>query len=486
MALGDLTFSQGRSHVILPTHGRFVTAVPVDSGFVSAEAWFGLCRRPPEERIEQTCEEEGVVFAQEEGEIYTPALTLWAFLSQVLFKDEQRSCRAAVARVIVLLVGLRLPRCSDNTGAYCKARAKFSERVLERLTYDVADRCEEVVPEEWLWHGRKMVLADGTIISMPDTAENRAAYPQNPTQEEGLGFPIVRLVVLLSLATAMVLGLALAPYTGKETGETALLRQLFDRLDRGDVVLADRLYCSYFMICLLQERGVDVVSRLHQKRTADFRRGQRLGAGDHIVEWQRPDKPDWMDDATYDRMPATLRIREVEVAVTQPGFRVEVLVVVTTLTDARTYTRQDLAELYHKRWLVELDIRTIKCTLGMDVLRCKTPEMVRKEIWTCLLAYNLIRKTMIEAAWRSGLSPRQLSFAAAMQKTAASWGAVPHFNQELADALIDIHLADLAGNQVGDRPNRVEPRAIKRRPKPHDLLTKPRAEARAELLAGKA
>jgi len=440
----------------------------------------------PEEEIQRTFDEEGVAFALEEGEIYTPALTLWAFLSQVLFKDEQRSCRAAVARVIVLLVGLGRPRCSDNTGTYCKARAKLSEGVLGRLTYDVADRCEETVPDDWLWVGRNVVLADGSTVSMPDTDENRAAYPQNPTQEEGLGFPIVRLVVLLSLATAMVRGLALAPYTGKETGETALLRQLFDRLHQGDVLLADRFYCSYFMICLLQERGVDVVSRLHQQRTADFRRGQRLGAGDHIVEWQRPARPDWMDEATYERMPTSLRIREVEVAVAQPGFRVEALVVVTTLIDARTYTRQDLAELYHKRWLVELDIRSIKCTLGMDVLRCQTPQMVRKEIWTCLLAYNLIRKTMLEAAWQSGLSPRQLSFAAAMQKIAASWGALPHFNHELAEALIDSHIADLAKNQVGDRPNRVEPRAIKRRPKPHDLLKKPRAEARADLLAGRA
>ena len=439
----------------------------------------------PEEKVQQAFDEEDVLFAQQEGDVYTPPVTLWAFLSQVLFKGEQRSCAAAVARVIVLLVGLGQPRCSDNTGSYCKARAKLSERVLGRLTYDVADGCEEAVPRGWLWHGRHVKLVDGTTVTMPDTAENQQAYPQNPTQEKGLGFPIVRLVVLLSLATAMVGGLAIGPYAGKETGEPALLRELFDRLHSGDIVLADRFYCSYFMICLLQELGVDVVSRLHQMRTADFRRGQRLAAGDHVVEWQRPVKPDWMDQATYERMPTSIRIREVEVAVAEPGFRVEKLVVVTTLTDAGRYTRQDLAELYHQRWLVELDIRAIKCTLGMDVLRCRTPEMVRKEIWACLLAYNLIRQTMLESARQSGLSPRQLSFAAALQKIAASWGALPHFTPELAGSLIDIHLADLAEHEVGNRPNRVEPRAIKRRPKPHDLLKKPRAEARAELLAGK-
>jgi len=439
----------------------------------------------PEEKVQQAFDEEDALFAQEEGDVYTPPVTLWAFLSQVLFKEEQRSCAAAVARVIVLLVGLGQPRCSDNTGTYCKARAKLSECVLGRLTYDVADGCEEAVPRDWLWHGRHVKLVDGTTVSMPDTAENQKAYPQSTAQEEGLGFPILRLVVLLSLATAMVSGLAIGPYAGKETGEPALLRELFARLQPGDIVLADRFYCSYFMICLLQELGVDVVSRLHQMRTADFRRGRRLAAGDHVVEWQRPVKPAWMDQATYERMPVLLRIREVEVAVAEPGFRVENLVVVTTLTDAGRYTRQDLAELYHQRWLVELDIRAIKCTLGMDVLRCRTPEMVRKEIWTCLLAYNLIRQTMLASARQSGLSPRQLSFAAALQKIAASWGALPHFSPDLVGSLIDIHLADLAEHEVGNRPNRVEPRAIKRRPKPHDLLKKPRAAARAELLAGK-
>lgn len=440
----------------------------------------------PEEEVQRAFDEEGVAFAQEEGDVYTPAVTLWAFLSQVLFKEEERSCAAAVARVVVLLVGLEQTRCSDNTGAYCKARAKLSERVLRRLTYHVADGCEAAVPRDWLWHGRHVKLVDGTTVGMPDTAANQKAYPQNPTQVEGLGFPIARLVVLFSFATAMVTGMAIGPYTGKETGEPALLRELFDRLQTGDVVLGDRFYCSYFMICLLQELGVDVVSRLHQKRAADFRRGQRLGAGDHVVEWPRPAKPGWMDQATYERMPVSIRIREVEVAVAQPGFRVNKLVVVTTLTDARSYTRYHLAELYHQRWLVELDIRTIKCTLGMDVLRCRTPEMVRKEIWTCLLAYNQIRKTMLEAAQQSGLSPRQLSFTAAMQKIAASWAALPLMNETTAASLIEVHLADMAEHEVGNRPNRVEPRAIKRRPKPHDLLNKPRAEARAELLAGKA
>lgn len=440
----------------------------------------------PEERVQQAFDEQGVVFAQEEDTVYTPLLTLWAFLSQVLFKQEQRSCAAAVSRVIVLLVALGRPRCSDNTGAYCRARAKLSECVIRRLTYDVAEGCERAIPGDWLWHGRHVYLVDGTTVSMPDTPENQEVYPQQAAQQDGVGFPIARMVMLLSLATAMLSGLALGPYSGKETGETALFRELLDKLHANDIVLADRYYCSYFMICLLRELGVDVVTRLHQKRTADFRRGRRLDQGDHIVQWQRPSKPTWMDDATYERMPLSLTVREVEVRVHQPGFRVESLVVVTTLLNAKRYTRQDIAELYHRRWLAELDIRAIKCTLGMDVLRCQSPQMVHKEIWTCLLAYNLIRQTMLESALESGRSPRQLSFTIAMQKIAASWGSLLLLDEATFTLLIQVHQEDIAAHRVGHRPDRIEPRAIKRRPKPHRLLQTPRQEARDELLRNKA
>jgi putative transposase len=440
----------------------------------------------PEEDIQQTFDEEDVDFAQGEDDVYTPAITLWAFLSQVLFKEEQRSCLAAVSRVIVLMVSLGRPNCSDNTGAYCRARAKLPEVVIRRLAYDVADGCERQLPREWLWRDRHVHLVDGTTLSMPDTDENQEAYPQQSEQKEGLGFPIMRVVVMLSLATAMVSGTALGPYAGKETGEPALLRKLLDRFSEGDILLADRYYCSYFMICLLLELGVDFVVRLHQCRLADFRRGVRLGKGDHLVAWPRPAKPTWMDQETYNRLPTLIHVRELEVRVDQPGFRTESLVVVTTLTDAKKYTKGDLAELYHKRWLVELDIRAAKISLGMDVLRCKTPQMVRKEIWSCLLAYNLIRRAMLEAAKQSGRSPRQLSFTAAMQKIAASWGTLLLLNETSAVLLVAVHLKDIAGHKIGHRPDRVEPRAVKRRPKQHALLMAPRHEARAQLLAAKA
>lgn len=442
-----------------------------------------------EDDIQQACEEEGVDFGQATPDgrpaVYTPAVTLWAFLSQVLFKDEHRSCLAATARVMVFMAALEV-RISDNTGPYCRARAKLPESFLRRLTLDVAQGCERAVPKQWLWHNRHVYLADGTTVSMPDTEENQEAYPQHGTQKKGVGFPIARLVVLLSLATAMVTDMAIGPYQGKETGEPALLREMLDRFSAGDILLCDRCYCSYFLIALLQQVGVDVVTRLHQMRTANFRRGRRLAKGDHVVRWPRPDKPDWMDDATYDSMPEFLKVREVQVHVDQPGFRTESFVAVTTLLDAKKYTQQDIAELYHQRWLAELDIRAIKIQLGMDVLRCQSPEMVRREIWTCLLAYNLIRRTILESAKRSKLSPRQISFTAALQKVAASWEAVLLLSGASLELLLKANLEHIATHRVGHRPGRVEPRKVKRRPKPHKLLTEPREVAREQLLSGQA
>ena len=437
-----------------------------------------------EKEIQEAFDEEECWFAQEEGDVFTPSLTLWAFLSQVLHKEEQRSCLAAVSRIIVLLVALGREPCANNSGGYCKARAKLSEAVLQRLTTHVGNGCEKKVSEDWLWKGRHVKLADGTTLSMPDTQANQGEYPQPKTQQKGLGFPVARMVVLLSLATAMICGAAIGPYLGKETGELALMRQLLDQLDPHDILLTDRYFCSYFMIALLLKRKTDFVARLHHARKQDAYRIKRLGKKDWLIEWLRPAKPAWMDQETYDRMPKSLTLRQIEVNVTEPGFRVESLVVVTTLTDTREYSKHDIAELYHRRWQAELDIRAIKCSLGMDVLRCKTPEMVRKEIWACLLAYNAIRKTMLQAAMKSDLSPRQLSFANAMQTMAASWVMLPTLDNSRIVLLITVQLASLTSPIVGNRPNRIEPRAVKRRPKPIRLLNITRDAAREKLQSG--
>ncbi len=438
----------------------------------------------PEEQIELAFREEDAMFAEDEGTIYTPPLTLWAFLSQVLHREEQRSCLAAVSRVIVLLVSLGWEACAKNSGAYCKARAKLPEPVLHRLVTDVARNCEDQVPEKWLWRGRHVTLCDGCTFSMPDTDANQAEYPQPDSQPPGLGFPMMRVVALFSLATAMLLDLAVGPYSGKETGEMALLRQLLEQFPEGQVLLTDKLYCSYFLVALLLQTKGDIVVRLHGARKVDFTKSKRLGDGDHLVTWERPAKPEWMDQETFEQMPETLDLRLVEVQVSEPGFRTESFLVVTTLLNPKEYPAEEIADLYRKRWLVELDIRAIKVQLGMDVLRCKTPAMVRKEIWTCLLAYNLIRKALLEAALAADCSPRELSFTNALQTIAASLGTLAVVDAETAGRLIAAQLASLAEQRVGNRPNRVEPRAVKRRPKPHALLTMPREEARLLLLQG--
>jgi putative transposase len=436
-----------------------------------------------EEQIAAAFAAEGVVWGESEGVVYTPAVSLWAFLSQVLHAGELRSCAAAVSRVIVLMMALGRKPGSPDTGAYCRARAKLPEPVLRRLTCDVGNRLEAAMAEEWLWYGRHVKLVDGTTATMPDTPRNQGAYPQHTAQQPGLGFPIVRMVVLLSLATAAVCGAAFGPYAGKETGESALLRSLLNDLNPGDILLGDRCYCSYFLLALASLRKVDSVARLHQRRKTDFRRGLCVGQNDHLVTWHRPQRPDWMDEDTYALIPKTMIVREIKVHVHEPGFRVEEFIVATTLLNPRLYPMAAIAELYHYRWNAELDLRALKQSLALEPLRCKSPEMVRKELWTCWLAYNLIRKVIAQAAGHAGKSPRQISFAGAKQTLAASWDRLSIATPTVLMNWTAVLLAAIASREVGDRPNRVEPRAIKRRPKPHKLLKIPRPQARKELLA---
>lgn len=439
----------------------------------------------PEELLQQAAEEEGIDFGgfcEDQPEvIYTPAVTLWAFLSQMLHANEQRSCLAAVARVAVLLAARGKMICASNSGAYCRARAKLTEAFLKRILCEMAKRSEQEAPDAWRWCGRRVLIGDGATISMPDTEENQAVYPQHTVQKPGLGFPLLRLVAIFSLATGMLQEAAVGYYSGKESGEPALLREISGCFQEGDIFLADRYFCGWFLIALLQERGVDVVVRLHHLRDADFQKGEPLGKGDHVVEWPRPMRPDWMDAAAYARMPKSLRIREVEVQVKEKGFRVRSLFVVTTLLDAAPYSKEDLAKLYRQRWSVELDLRTVKSTLHLDVLRCQTPEMARKELYTGLLAYNVIRQAMLRAAQQAERSPRELSFTVAMQTIAAGW-LVAVISDDHRELLRELQTQHLAAHRVGNRPNRIEPRAIKRRPKPHDYLMEPRELARAKLL----
>lgn len=410
--------------------------------------------------------------------LYPPWVTLWIFLSQVL--DPMQCCLQAVLRFAAWRAATGQRACSTNTGAYCQARQRLPEAVAGQLARQVGQRLHRrETPRSWRWKGRSVKIADGTTVTMPDTAENQAAYPQPKAQRPGCGFPLARLVVVFSLSVGTVLEMAIGQYKGKQTGEVSLLRSLHDALEPGDILLGDRLYGGYFDLALLRERGVDVVTRLHQQRRADFRRGRRRGRGDHTVVWDKPRRPVWMDAATHDRLPDQLTVRETRVLVTVPGFRPDTFVVVTTLLDP-AHTAADLAELYRARWQAELDLRSLKQTLQMDVLRCLTPEMVRLEIQVHLLAYNLVRQVMADAAEKHGVLPRQISFKTTLLALLAFAPYLAMMTPSQAEAYYSQMLDAIARHRVGDRPDRVEPRKRKRRPKPYDHLNVPRQTAREQ------
>jgi len=430
------------------------------------------------EQVQQALDHERVRFR---NRLFSPLVTLWVFLSQVL--DPDGSCRAALARFLAWRAARKLPTCSADTSAYCKARTRLPEGVFVRLTRSTGRQIQDEAPPAWRWQGRTVKVADGSTVSMPDTPANQAAYPQSASQQPGLGFPIARIVVLFSLAVGTVLNAALGRYQGKQTGETALFRTLHDDLEEGDILLADRYYGSYWELALVRQRGADLLTRLHQRRRADFRTGRRLGCDDHVVTWAKPQRPEWLDTATYAAWPQTLEVREVRVRVGQRGFRTRVFVAVTTLLDGEAFPRTDLAVLYRMRWLAELDLRALKQSLQMDILRCQSPELVRKEVWAHLLAYNLVRGLMAQAAREAKVLPVQLSFQGAVQAVnafAAVWQAAQPGERAEVEARLR---ALVAKHRVGDRPDRYEPRARKRRPKEYPLLKHPRDKARN--LAGK-
>ena len=431
------------------------------------------------ESIQRVFRDENALFGQDD--IFSTQIVLWAFLAQTLRDGKGAACSAGVSDIAtyMLQTGQRPP--SGDTGDYCRARAKLSLPALGRLVVESAQQLESDVPPSWLWKGLHAKLVDGFTFTMPDTPENQEAFPQLHSQSPGVGFPIARACTVLSLATACVCDLAIGPYQGKQTGENALLRDMLDVFDEGDVVVFDRYYCSFMMLAMLSLGGVQVCTRLHQRRVGDFRRGRRLGQDDHLITWTRPARPAWMSQEQYDRIPHTLTLRELRFNVVVPGRRTEVLTVVTTLTDPQEYSKEDIAELYGFRWNAELDIRAIKQTLGLDHVRCKTPEMVRRELWVTLLAYNLIRKLIATSAAIHDKQPRRLGFTLACQSVLASWMLLSTGSCSNSRALHTTMLAHIAANEVANRPGRIEPRVLKRRRHRYPLMQRPRDQLRSEL-----
>jgi len=435
----------------------------------------------PAEQIHQAFRQAGGVFRER---IFTPAVTLWTFLSQVL--DADHTCRQAVARLLAWRTAVGLPPCSADNGAYCKARGRLPEAMLADLTRQAGGGLLEKADEPWLWKGRRVKIVDGTGLSMPDTPANQKEYPQSKKIPAGVGFPLMRLVVVFSLAVGTVLDAAMGRFRGKGSGELSLFRSILDAvLEAGDVLLGDRLYSDFWDVARVKARGADVVLRLHAGRAPVRFRGRGHSTANRRVWWHKPQRPSWMSEAEYATYPEWLRLRAVRVTVRQRGFRTRRLVLVTTLLDARDVTLSDLAELYRRRWQAELYLRSLKTTLQMDILRGQTPEMVRKEVWAHLLVYNVVRTLMAQAARAAAVRPDEVSFTGALQTVNAF---LPNLRSartaEEVRRLCLVLLGAIAQHRVGNRPDRYEPRAVKRRPKKFPRLKEPRAEARRRLREG--
>jgi putative transposase len=432
-----------------------------------------------DEAIERAFAENDALFGQKD--IFSTPIVLWAFLAQVLRDGKGAACAAAVADIATYMqqTGGQVP--SGDTGDYCRARSKLDLATLRGLVVQAAQQLQDGADPSWLWHGLHAKLVDGFTFTMPDTPANQEAFPQQKTQAQGVGFPIARACAVLSLATGAIHDLDIAPYEGKETGESALLRSILDCLQEGDVVVFDRYYCSFMMLAILRQGGVHFCTRLHQRRPSDFRQGKRLGKDDHLVTWTRPPRPSWMPDEWYKRIPETMTLREVRFQVTVPGRRTETFIVVTSLTDPVAYPKEDIAELYGYRWNVELDIRDIKQTLGLDHLRSKSPAMVRRELWVTPLAYNLVRKLIATAAAVHGKLPRQLGFTLACQTILSSWMLLATGACRNVEQLWRLALERIAANEVANRPGRIEPRVLKRRRHRYPLMQGPRQQLREEL-----
>lgn len=400
---------------------------------------------------------------------YTPAKTLSMFLTQAMSAD--RSCQHIVNQAAVLSLSQHQNPVSTRTGAYCKARQKLPVDMVRQLARYLGQSIDQHVPVLWRWQGRRIRLVDGTTVTMPDTEANQSQFPQQSVQKPGLGFPICRIVGITCLSSGALLNAAIGRYSGKGGDEQTLLRSIQESFEAGDIVMGDAFFATYFFIAAMQSRGVDILMEQNgsRKRSTDFRKGKKIGKRDHLIELTKPRlRPDWMSVEDYEMAPETITVRELKV-----GDKI----LVTTLTDPKKYSKDDLKSCYKQRWNIELDIRNIKETMGMNILSCKSPEMAVKEIWVYLLAYNLIRLMMAQSALLSDIVPRQISFKHCLQLWGVYLQSAIVLNEDQLHRLFML----MSQQKVGNRPGRIEPRAVKRRPKPFPFLDKPRQEAREEI-----
>lgn len=411
--------------------------------------------------------------------IYTPAVTVWAFLSQMLSKD--KSCKNTVSRILADRAAKGEPIPSADPSAYSQARQRFPEKALSHLVLQSGDDLEARVPRAGLWKDRHVEIIDGSTLLMADTPENQAAYPQHSNQKEGCGFPIARIVATFSLLTGGLRKLLIGDW---KTAEVRLAREIYPTLEPDTVVLGDAIFGSYADFWMLGQYGLDALFQIHGARKTDFRKGQRLGKEDHLATWTKPKQcPKGLPQEIFDQLPQTLTVRELKCVITRKGFKTRKITLVTTLLDPVTYPKEELGHLFGLRWQVELNLRHIKTTMNMEFLKAESPQMVRKEIYAHLLAYNLIRTLMWEAGTRHGVDPLRLSFQATIQHLLNFIPQLVQAGQNKRRELINALLALIAGEKLPDRSGRCEPRVRKRRPKAYPLMQEPRHILRKKLVA---
>ena len=415
--------------------------------------------------------------------IWTPALTVWTFLLQVLHSG--CACRAAVAEALVQHAAAGTPlEASPDPTAYCQGRKRLPLSLFRHALQKVGGTLHGKVAEGYRWCGRRVWVVDGSSCSMPDTPELQEAFGQPDGQKPGCGFPVAKIVAMFCWAGGAVLDVAVGPY---RSNELSLWRQLWEQLKAGDVVLGDRFYGAYADLAQLVARGCDGVFRLRgaRARTIDFRKGKRLGKNDRLFVWSRSNQcPRTLSAEEFALLPASLTVRVLRFDTRVKGFRSRTILVVTTLLDPKQYPLEQIAGLYRDRWTVELRIREVKTTLQMEILHGKSEDVVRKKIYMHFIAYNLIRALMWQAAQEHGQSLHRLSFTGTVQRLHAMAPYLCLFaGTPKAARLYTLLLSWIARDLLPDRPNRLEPRALKRRPKPYKLLTRPRNEMQKVLLS---
>lgn len=386
-------------------------------------------------------------------------VTFRAFFSQVLTRNA--SCRAALCTVQAWCASLGKRMPSDDTSAYCQARSRLSLQCLRAIFTAIGGWICKRDRDDALLNGRKVRVVDGTGVSMPDSKANRKKWPYAGNQKPGCGFPVIKLTGLFCLQSGRLIKFAFGAW--KEC-ESVLARQLVGWINQGEVLLADRGFCGWGFMALLQRKGVDVLFRLHQFR--------KTKTGMHV--WKKPQRTQSWGKCLWRELPAQITVRIVDFDVPVKGFRTTRIRLCTTLLDQKAWPDETLIALYMRRWKIELFFRDIKTALGLDVVRCLSPAMVEKEIHMQAIAYNTVRALMLEAALTHGVPVERLSFKGSVDAMLAWEGWMHQAGPRARKKLLGEMLLAIASGQVPPRPHRSEPRAKKRRPKSYQLLTKPR------------